>query len=167
MERNYYIYPVRLCKRSLYLIWFCNSFDGLYINNEGRIIAFPRRDQAEAFIHSQRHSVVQSNTPLLDFDLLDSWLQAPMPEGVDCQAFTSAWNLFGDLCSSLNQRNMDTEDNQYIDVYRKLFSGLNLPTMVEAGKHYIPTWTNEDIGDLVSALSHKLSDFKRRILIVD
>jgi len=165
--RNYFIRPIKIEDSNLYLIWYQNDHDGLVLNDSGSVLAFGSKKQLRKFAESHSMELRPTDRMLIDLDFLANWLKEPDPKGVDCFIFLESWNLFGDLRSSIENRNTDPDDNKHLHIYDKLFYGNNLPAVTPEGREYEPIWTEEDVLELRDVLEPGLNLFRNRLLKMD
>ena len=79
----------------------------------------------------------------------------------DCNKILAAWNLFGDVATSLGEpgavfRRMDS---QFRAIYNKLFWGNNLPSVTPEGSRDIPEWSSDELDSLVKIMISGLELF--------
>lgn len=172
MHRRYFICSIRFIHQNLYLIWFntdesgANAYDGLYMDEQGRLIAFSTKQEAFEFGKQVGINIIDENSDCpLNLDLVENWLKAPAIKHIDCEHFLNAWNLVWDLKSTINRRNMDGVDKRYLRVYNKLFWGNNLPSLTPPGRHWSPHWRRTDVQDLRASLQPGLELFRSRMVV--
>jgi len=163
--KSYYPYWLKLDKRNLCCLWVTEEFDQVYLNDQQQLPAFTTEESLKAHFHDISIAVEESMAVPLDLDKVQAFCKKPTVGRVNCKVFLNAWNIFGDLYSAINQRNMDIEDKGHLDVYNKLFWGSNLPVMTPVGEKFIPSWTDEELKELSDVLSSGLADFKSRVVV--
>ncbi|HEY9677647.1 MAG TPA: hypothetical protein V6C76_06545 [Drouetiella sp.] len=142
-EIEFYPSLIKFEGKQRYLLWqTSDDYDCVVLGEDGMMLNF---DTIELLIaHAEKlHIVVVSDQEpqCLDLDLLDAWLKDPQTKTVKPKLFLNAWNLFTDVQSAINRKNMDREDNAYPRLYDKLFWSNNLPIFTPVGRALHPKWT--------------------------
>ena len=104
---------------------------------------------------------LQSNEPKLhDLDWFVTWTQS-VDGPVNCEEALAAWNLFGDIASSIGGRGIAFEylDSRFLKTDRKLLCGNNLPSMTPDGRRYVPEWSPDELASLAEILTTGLDLF--------
>lgn len=161
MVRTYYRLLYRLDGSERWLLWYSNDSDGVVTIEDNFVPAFKTETDLLAYSDA-RGLIVQQEEPLLhDLDAIATWLADPRAETVACDAFLSAWNLFGDIARSCQRSgaSFSDRDKHLRTVYEKLFYGNNLPSITPPGEHYRPEWSREEVTGLRQILRVGLDMF--------
>jgi hypothetical protein len=116
--RLYFACWYRLYRADRYLIWY----DGVYLEETGRTPTFGSIAELGAFAAGAGIPMQPREPVRHDLDAVDRWLTEPRPEGIDCDEFLAAWNLFGDIDHTVGVDFVGDADST-LRVYDKLFSG--------------------------------------------
>lgn len=151
-----------------YLIWHSGAEsswdDGVYVDAEGRVPAFPTLAAVQAFA-AEIGIALEPEEPLLhELDIVARWLDNPEPAAIDCVACLEAWNLFGDVARSVDAE-FDPDIDETRVVYDKLFWGNNLPAMTPEGERFEPVWREEQARQIADVLSTGLAIFRDRVVM--
>jgi len=164
MTRTYYCLWYRLNHIDGYLIWFSNDVDGIVTQPDGAVPSFRDQNALRAYATLQQLDLDAMEPLLHDLDVVAGWLDRPLSAKVDCDALLTAWNLFGDLASSINgDFDLDRERTQL--VYEKLFWGNNLPAVTPPGKHYTPEWSDDELLLIREILHYGLMLFRTHVRV--
>ena len=144
MTQTYYRLWYRLDYTDGYLIWFSNDDDGVVTQPDGVVPSFPDQETLQAYARFHQIELAAMEPLLHDLDGLARWLGRPLSAAVDCDILLTAWNLFGDLATSV-KATFDHEHTRSQRIYEKLFWGNNLPAVTPAGQHYTPTWSDDEL----------------------
>jgi len=152
MDRQYYLYQIRLDGTDRYLIWYTDDQDGFLLCAEARACCFDSAESARAFTAREQVNV-GPDPAVLDLDEVQKWLEAATIDDVDCVLLLNAWNTFTDMAASTG-RTFEPPDLDRI--YEKLFWGNNLPPVTPPGEHFTPAWTDDEIRQLAQVMSNGL-----------
>ncbi len=164
MTPTYYCLWYRLDHTDGHLIWFSNDNDGVVTQPDGMVPSF--RDQKALHDYATLHQItLDPMEPLLhDLDDVARWLRQSLSAEVDCDILLTAWNLFGDLASSV-KGDFDPDRTQTQHIYEKLFWGNNLPAITPPGKHYTPRWSDDELLLMRNVLHNGLRLFRTHVKI--
>lgn len=166
MEFQYFKYCLRFENRDLYTILCANDFDKLCLTKDKKILVFKSTRSLQAYAKAnQIKFVFRECLDSLDLDALERWLDRPSVTTVRCEEFLNAWNLFTDVQSTLNERNMHHEDTRYSKIYQKLFWGCNLPAVTPAGRSYEPIWSRKEVKQIQEVLSEGMCQLRSLLSI--
>ena len=161
MARTYFVLLYRLDAREAFLIWYSDKKDGVVVDEQGRVLSF---DAVEALQQEARARglEIEAETPILhDLDATRRWSRSPSKATVDCSEILAAWNLFGDIRSSIRHRNPVWIKRGNRHIYDKIFSGNNLPAVTPPGEHYTPYWSGKEVKRLRRMLTKGLKLFRK------
>jgi hypothetical protein len=165
--RQHYLCEFRLDGQCAYFLWYGGDVDGVILDGGGRLAAFATAGAAMAFASAHRLALSPAVTACYDLDLVARWCRQPQAEGVNCDLFLNAWNLFTDMCASragtggLFQHVSKKESI----AYDKLFFGNNLPAVTPPGARYEPAWSADELLGLSQVLGLGLQEFRRAVNI--
>jgi hypothetical protein len=179
MERIYYSLWYRLDNKDRYLIWFTRNIhtassevegdnsegdnsDGV-VHDSGIVPIFITPELA--LLYAQRHGFTPLQTEqekVFNLDVIAKWLKMKKRRRgreVNWVEFLNAWNLFADLSLSIGA-DFDPNKSCTRKIYAKLFWENNLPSMIPAGKIYVPVWPARELDIMHEILSQGLSMFR-------
>ncbi len=149
--------------KEYFVIWFDNSYQGLVLDDNEMIISFSTLEKLERYLESINEKLESQELGTgLDFDQIHEWVKSPKAKSVDCDLLLNAWNMFGDIRSSIEGRNMDRKDNKHLEVYDKLFMGSDAGWFVTGEKTYKPEFSVKDIRELRAVLKEGMKLLKSR-----
>jgi len=145
--RRYYAAEFKYIDRIYFCIWYNNLVDmndteGLCINN-GRILYFDRMEKLKHYCETHEMMYIDEPTQY-DMVRIQQWVREGTSDDIDCDLLLIFWNIVIDLAATL-KLDFIGNDDEYDDVYSKLFAGNNLPTINTSGKEYIPMWSEEEV----------------------
>jgi hypothetical protein len=158
------LYQLQAEKR--YLIWSSDEEDSVAVEADGFVPSFHSLSVLRQYA-DLNHYRLEGEKPLLhDLDWVNSW-RTTRTGPVDCEKALAAWNLFGDVATSIPNEGVAFKeiDSQLTSVYRKVFWGNNLPSITPEGNRYIPEWSLEEINSLAGVLTAGLNLFTSRVRI--
>jgi hypothetical protein len=164
MTATYYRLWYRLDHTDGYLIWFSNDTDGVVTQSDGIVPSFPDQEALCSYASSHHLTLDQIEPLLHDLDSVVEWFGHSLSAELDCEAFLTAWNLFGDLSASVNG-DFDPDRKRTQHVYDKLFWGTNLPSVTRPGKQYTPLWSDEELRVMREVLTNGLLLFRKHVLL--
>ncbi len=157
---TYYCCWYRLDDTDGYLIWFSNDTDGVVTQDDGFVPGFCNLTQLHAYAASLHIDIKKEEPKLHDIDSVKAWLNATtLSRDIDCDNFLSVWNLFADISDSVCCT-FDQDKDRTQDIYNKLFWGNNLPAITPPGKHYSPTWNEDELLLIKEVLTNGLLLFQ-------
>jgi hypothetical protein len=122
------------------LIWYTNDNDGVVLDEE-RLSLFTDRDGATSYAEKQEISL-EADEYTYDLTNMPS-LIAGIESPDNCRALIDAWHLFSDVAGSLSVPFLgDSNDGVIIDIYNKLFYGINMPIL--KNEVYRPDFDEEE-----------------------
>lgn len=143
-EVCYYPIGLRLQGKTRVAIWHDQGTGGLCMK-EGRILSFACEEDAFLYAEKEEFILEPHPAPLYDLDKLSRWLRGVENE-VECEWLLNFWNLCSDAAGSIGQAFLGDQKNQeFNDLYDKLFFGCNLPALRENGERYIPAFSQKEI----------------------
>ncbi|MGX7263944.1 hypothetical protein [Enterococcus crotali] len=144
-------------KKKLLTVWYTDDKDGFV--TKGRKILFFKNYCIENRI------ICEENEVSFDIDWLIHWYVSNSEE-INEKEMLDIWNIFTDLAYSIDEHFLGDEDN-YNQVYSKLFYGNNLPTINKSGRIYTPDWSKEEIEEIRAVMKNGVELFERSIQIVN
>lgn len=148
--REYYPVEIKLNSSVRYLIWYTDENDG-FLSKLSKPITFMDKNKLEQYANSETIRL-ESEFTIYDFNIIKKWIENTLAP-IDCESILDVWNFFSDLLKSVNYTfKGDLDIDNTVDVYNKLFYGLNLPIMQKNGEQYNPNWDEKDIQKLKEIL---------------
>lgn len=164
MNRNYFILWYRLDRVDSYLIWYTNDFDGVVVDNSEQVIMFKYIPLLRKYADKCGLHIEEEEPGLHNLDAVKDWIENPSKTDINCDILLSAWNLFIDIASSVQDVTFDRDREKTDLIYEKLFWGNNLPAVTPPGKHYKPNWTDDEIEKLQEVLADGLKMFQQKCI---
>ena len=164
--REYCSYQVHFVGRTHNLLWYTDDLDGLVLDQKnGKLATFASPMDITNYAAAHGITELQHGTASLDLDLVERWREYATATSVDCHLLLDAWNFFTDLANSVTSVTIAFvgRDREYMPINEKLFYGCNLPVITPEGMHYTPSWTVEELADLVTVLRSGLEDIKAHL----
>jgi hypothetical protein len=160
----HYFVSCKLNGQDHVLIWYTGRGkemeDGLLIDKAGFLLVFKSVQQAHEYAGANKLMVGDPEAVCYDLDELASWLDHPNNE-LDCVEALNLWNLFSDVAASVSFsspfRNLDRARPT---IYEKIFAGNNLPVMTPPGRHYEPTWSQDEMRHIAEVMATGWELFK-------
>lgn len=162
MSRIYY--PVRylLDNTTRYFLWYSDDAgdeaDGVVVDQDKSVLVFQTPIALAEYAHAHELLPLAEEDGLHNFDVIRKSLKRKRPGQIDCNAFLTGWNMFGDISASVGG-GFDPDRAQTQKIYRKLFWGSNLPAVTPPGKHFEPRWSRADIRLMRQILGEGLTMF--------
>lgn len=158
--RSYYLIRVIYKRKSIFLIWYSDNEDGFLVSEQG-LLMFTGIGEAKSFA-KKREILLESEVTVYDFSNVIELIK-----GIDCSEnchiLINIWNFFSDLAKSINERFIgDFDDGLTIDIYNKLFYGINLKALKKDDKEYHPVFNEEEIQRCISIYDNGLSILDRQ-----
>ena len=154
MARIYFKVPYRLDNVSGFLIWFEDEVDGLHLNLSGRVATF--RSDEDTHQYASRNGIALEPDPsaLFDFDKIEQWMENPVAAPLNREEILDTWNIFKDVAKSVQELGLPffQAEECMLSTYQKLFRWDSSQEVTAAGKHDGPTWSDEEIGEVVNLL---------------
>ena len=168
MRRDSYLLKYRLDGDDRYLLWYEGDPDGVVVDDGGWVLGFADASHLRAWADGNAVAVSDDDTPVLhDLDGVGQWSADPDPNHVDCVAILEAWNLFTDVRSSVERRNVARDEHRDYDLYDKVFRGNNLPAVTPEGTSYVPVWSDAEVSRLGAIMRDGLRFFRAHVRRVD
>ena len=160
--REYYSYQVHFAGYTHNLLWYTNDLDGLILDQNGKLTTFATRTELVTYAEAHGITPLKHATTSLDLDLVVRWCEHASATSVDCQLLLNAWNFFTDLTNSVPRvaSAFVGSNRKYSPINEKLFYGCDLPVITPKDMHYIPSWTVEELVDIVTVLRSGLEDIQ-------
>jgi hypothetical protein len=144
--KHYYFVDFKYKEKVYFCLWYTDEVDGFHTNNEGLEI-FDSLEQAKNYCTKNAMTYNDEHTHY-DIDKVEEWVNNGTGGDVDWELILDFWNIAIDLTVSLKVEFIGNIDDEYNDIYDKLFYGNNLPTINTSDKEYIPEWTEEEVLEL-------------------
>ncbi len=163
MKKEYYPTTFSIRGKVYFVIWYDNGHQCFALDKNGMILAFNSFDRLEQYLASINEQLAEKEmVDTLDIDEIDEWIKRPKENQVNCDLLLSAWNMFGDIRSSIEGRNMDREDTTHLEVYDKLFYGSDAGWFATGKKKYTPKFSVKDIREIRAVLKEGMKLFQSR-----
>lgn len=98
-----------------------------------------------------------------DPHVIEQGLEAPQGPTIDCQLFLNARDRFDDVAASLGRRRFERMSGEADAPYDQQFAGNNILVMSPTGKHYGPTWSEEEVEMLQKMLDEGIGLVQRSL----
>ena len=159
---KYFPLLYRLRAEERYLLWISNEHDSVAVDADGFVPSFRDLSVLRQYA-DMNHLKVENDEPLLhDLEWIATWRTAP-GASVDCVKALNAWNLFGDVASSIPSRGnvfgQLAESQVARPIYDKLFWGNNLRAMTPKSERYVPEWSQNELESLAEVMTAGLELF--------
>jgi hypothetical protein len=152
---KYFPLLFRLRGEERFLIWMSGDTDSVMMAEDGYIPSFATVDALRGYANVKGWEI-EGETPVLhDLDRVAAWVAEPV-DAVNCVEVLNAWNLFADICATVNaprNTNFEKLNSQSSALYDRVFWGNNLPAVTPKGERFVPTWTRDEIGSMAEILS--------------
>ena len=145
-----------------WFLWYSNETDGVLIGDNGLLQVFRSQSEAEEQARTLNLVLSKEKSAFYDMNRITDWVASPSAATLDCPALLDAWNMFRDISAS-TETSFDSDENETLPIYNKLFWGCNLPAMTPSGEHYEPIWDTQEIQLLVHLMQSGLQMFRRNI----
>lgn len=166
MERSYTICPITIDGNQIFLLFFDNSFSGLYVDESRFAIGSRTLTSLAEFANKTSLPLVSEVGYHRDLGQICSWLDNPSSETLNCSSAIDLWNLGSDYENGCQNRNTDKDDTEDKDLYEKVFWGCNLPSVTPPGKKYEPIWSDDEISQLITILQRHVDVLRNRVKYV-
>lgn len=163
MSTEYYPYCIHLNNRKLFVVWCTDDYDYLLLSEQGMVCTFHSLSDLQSFAQKKGFALFDDNIAELNLDQLRQWLESPSRTNIDPVLCLNAWNLFTDFRSAQNQRNMNLEDKEHLELYNKVFFANNLPSMTPPGSSFNPKWSKSEVKQLHTILEDGINSFQAHI----
>jgi len=169
MQNQYYLLHYQLHRKDRYLIWIMDE------NEEDRFFLDPHTHKIPIFskikslkTYAKQHKIkIEPIKPILhDLDSAYGWMKHKKKD-FDCDIILTAWNFFIDLANSFGLDNKELKAYCHrapkaYKVYRKVFTGNNLPSITPKNRFYIPKWKKQELKLIQRVLAYGFKEFKKR-----
>lgn len=158
---EYYIIEFVYQRRQCYFIWGTNDIDRFFADNN-KILFWKQKHELMDFAKIN-NIVFEEQEPIrYDLDECEKWCQS-LSVDVNCKKVLDMWNIFCDFCNSMEEKFIGN-DNQFDEIYDKIFYGNNLPTINKSDKIYIPIFSDEEILIIKKILLSGIYCFQKTVL---
>lgn len=165
LTRTYFRCWFRMQQLDLYALWYTNDYQGFWLDSSGRLPAYQRVSELEAFCHAQAIDLFEEEPILHDLDRVLRWSESES-EDPDCKEVLKAWNLCNDLrCTILGEEIYSSGLNAG-PLYEKVYFGTNPKVFNPNGPPYLPSWTRSEIDELKRIIRNGIAVFVDRLLII-
>ena len=146
-----------------FCIWFSDDKDGLFCDEEKRILCFMGEDATLLYL-SQRNLCLceDEDFAVYDFDRLKTWVDSDDPE-INCSDILNHWNIFNDIAYTAGVKFKGDKRTKLRDsIYEKLFFGSTYhvfkPVFNPEGEDdYIPDWDKKEIKTIKTVMENGLN----------
>lgn len=153
--REYYPVKINLNRIIYYMLWFTGEDDG-FISELSKPLLFSNFNDLDKYAKNINIKL-ESDLTVYNFEAITNWIENPKSPS-KYELFLDSWNFFNDLSKSTDspfKGNFDSGNT--VDVYNKLFYGLNLPTLKKNGEEFTPKWDEQEIEKLRDVLEDGIS----------
>lgn len=140
--RKYYLIRLIYKNKNMFAIWYSDDEDGFVVEGH-RLVTFESIDDAKVFAE-KRHILLESEIAIYDFSNVIE-LIGQIDDSKNCRTIINMWNLLSDLAKTLNEEFMgDSDQEQILDIYNKLFYGSNLKVISQGNEEYYPSFDDSE-----------------------
>lgn len=157
---KYYLVTFISKKENYYFIW-TTSDNEIFLTKDDKLIFWKIIKDVEDFMVKNNIVFSQNDEIVFDLDCFEKWCCSSI-HNVDCENILNLWNIFTDLYSSVNKKYIGSE-SEFDEIYEKLFYGNNLQTVNTTNKHYIPTFSDDEIDMIKEIIMEGICFFKNII----
>lgn len=151
--REHYLVRAVYKSRNSFLVWYSDDEDGVLLL-DGSLLLFESIDEAMSFAEKQGF-LLDINETEFDFTSIFELLKG-IEVSENCSKLINIWNFFSDLARSLDKEFIgDSDEGLTMDIYNKLFYGINLGVL--KNEEYHPTFDDEEEERCVSIFNDGLS----------
>lgn len=140
-NREYYAVKIIFQQKEFYSIWITADDGDYFFQADNQIEIFLTKTELQSFC--EKHKIKIESESLYDFDSINY---------EDCNLFINFWNLIADLAKTLGVSFVGDKD-EYLNIYKKLLCGCNLPTMNRDLRKFVPNFSDEEIKELKLVVS--------------
>lgn len=144
-----------------YSIWISDDQDSLMTENE-KIILFSDMLSLKKYCERKRLSL-EEGIAEYDIDKLAGWVDEESST-IDVSFILDFWNVFMDVSNSVKELFVGNEE-EYSDLYRKLFYGNNLPTINTSENDYIPVWNEHEVDQIKFIMKSGIKLFRENTIV--
>jgi len=161
-EATVFVIDCKIHGRQVHLLWLSEAADSDHLLMAGsKIRCFSSEAEARNFALANFRNVSPDAPFDYDFDAIILWCADDLDANVNCEQVLNAWNLLTDIPRkpSIPSAFVDAERQQSM-LYDKLFWGSNLPSMTPEGKHFEPSWSQQEVQVLKGLLASGITEFQ-------
>lgn len=147
-----------------YCLWYENKNSGkdeFAVDGKHRIKTFDSVSELTRYCATNNFSCSESSLTIYDLNVLQTLLkEANHLSNYDL--LIDIWNISGDIAFTVHD-NFLGDNNNFLDVYNKLFYALNLPEINSSPKKYVPLWSKEEEKKLEKVFSSAIELIHKNI----
>ena len=141
--RKYYLMKIIYENKRLFVIWYSDNEDGFVVEGH-RLVTFESIDDVKLFAE-KNHILLETEISTYDFsnviELIDQ-----INDSKKCCTIINLWHFFSDLAKTLNEEFIgDSDQEQILEIYEKLFYGSNLKAVNQGKEKYHPRFDEKEI----------------------
>lgn len=161
---TYFHLQIRLDSAERWLLWYDDGIgpDRAWMDDSGHIPLFNSTASLDRYAANQGIAAVQATSVLYDLDVVSRWLSDPRPDAVKCDAFLGTWNFLSEAAGTADVK-LPEYGTTAGAVYKKLWRGINYPSLTPPGHHYVPEWSVAELDTLREILAFGLSFLRSRL----
>jgi hypothetical protein len=141
---EHYMVVFKVKNIEYYTIWFTNDICGFIIESN-TIKYFNNKDDLGKYCDDKGLSY-DNDDDYYDVDKLLICINEKN-KIIDCEFILNFWNIISDISKSINIPFVGDNDD-FNDIYHKLFYGNNLPSINTSNKKYVPNWSLCELNQL-------------------
>jgi len=157
--KQYYLYKLVYKDNAITTIWYSNDIAGFLTENNG-LLVFTDSQEAETYakVHGIQLEAESSELDLSDIPKLLNSIEL----NESCSVLINIWFAASDLSKSLSVDFLgDTDEDLVLDVYYKLFYGMNIRALKAIEYH--PTFDDEEWATCIAVLNDGLTLLNNQI----
>jgi len=162
MFENYQVLRIQLNGQDMYILWYSNTRDGIYVNETtGVIPIFGNMQMLMDFCSDNRINIISDEIIFCNLDLIRGWLEKPTEHGIKYDDFFHVWNIIHDVAWSIEDLDELEElySNYYI-LYDKLFWGAMMESRETHQSRYYQDWNEEELESLQGIFEKGMNYFR-------
>ena len=148
-----YIVKFLIDPKPYFCIWHSDEKDVFWMEKD-KILYFSEITELQNFCEQEKIQIDEKITTY-DVDKLMNLLNESELE-IDCNFYIDMWNIFHDCAYSVDQK-FYGDKKKLIQIYDKLFYGLNLPVINTSGEKYIPEFSVSEKEEIAHVLKEGVS----------
>ena len=159
--RKYYLIKIIYKNKRLYVIWYGDEEDG-FVVEYNRLVTFESIDDAK-FFAERNHILLEEGISIYVFsDAIE--LNDQINDSEKCGMIINIWNFFSDLAKTLNEEFIgDSDQEQILKIYEKLFYGCNLKAINQGKEEYHPSFDESERNKFIQILRNGFSILDKQL----
>lgn len=150
MSENYQVLRIQLNGQDMYILWYSDTRDGIYVSETtGVIPVFGNIQMLKEFCSDNSINVIFDEIIYCNLDLIRGWLEKPTEYGIKYDDFFHVWNIIHDVAWSIEDlEELEELYSDYYILYDKLFWGAMNESRETQRSMYSQNWNEEELESL-------------------